>query len=138
MHRLVHVASRVWLTRQDAAGERKRAALVHLGKIFSTDSWEERERWRDFLPHVMKAVGVYGEEEDRGKEACRLGFWVGRCLQVEGRNREAVAMLERVVKTQEEMLDKTHPSRLASQHELASAYRADGRVNNGLRFDVPG
>src|SRR5688572_7488676 len=96
---------------------------------FSTDSWEERERWQDFLPHVMKAVGVYGEEEDWGEEACHLGFWVGRCLQVEGRNREAVAMLERVVKTQEETLDKTHPDRLASQHALASAYLADGRVN---------
>ena len=128
MHRLVHVASRVWLTRQDTAGERKRAGLVHLGEIFSTDSWEERERWRDFLPHVMKAVEVYGEDEDWGEEACHVGYWVGRCLQVEGRHREAVAMLERVVRAREETLDKTHPSRLASQHELAMAYLADGRV----------
>jgi tetratricopeptide (TPR) repeat protein len=134
MHRLVHVASRVWLTRQDAAGEGKRAALVHLGKIFSTDSWEERDRWRDFLPHVMKAVEVYGEDEDWGEEACHVGYWVGRCLQVEGRHREAVAMLERVVRAREETLDKTHPSRLASQHELASAYRADGRVKKAIRL----
>jgi tetratricopeptide (TPR) repeat protein len=45
-----------------------------------------------------------------------------------GMNKEAVALLEQVVKIRETTLAETHPDRLASQHALAMAYEADGQV----------
>ena len=45
-----------------------------------------------------------------------------RSLMNLGRNKEAVALLEQVVKISETTQPKTHPDRLASQHVLAGAY----------------
>ncbi|KXX77766.1 Regulatory protein AfsR [Madurella mycetomatis] len=132
MHRLVHLASRVWVSRQDAAGKQRREVLVHLRELFSTDKWEERERWRYLLPHVLKAIDKDKEAENWGEEERALGYWVGRCLLAEGRSREAVKVLERVVAAYKTTLAETHPDRLASQHELAAAYHADGRVKEAI------
>ena len=43
-------------------------------------------------------------------------------------------MLEYVVAVQERTLAEEHPNRLSSQHELASAYRADGQVNKAVEL----
>ncbi|PWI65122.1 hypothetical protein PCL_07421 [Purpureocillium lilacinum] len=134
MHRLVHLASRVWVSKQDVAGGQRRETLCHLRAIFSTDSWEERERWRLFLPHVLKAIKVDEEDGHWVEEDNDLGYWVGRCLQAEGRSREAVVVLERVVAVHETTLAETHPDRLASQHVLAMAYQADGRVKEAIEL----
>jgi hypothetical protein len=49
-----------------------------------------------------------------------------------GKAREAVSLLEQVVKIQEQTLAEDHPSRPASQHELAIAYRANGQVKEAV------
>ena len=49
-----------------------------------------------------------------------------------GRVEEAVALLEQVVKIRKQTLAVEHPSRLASQHELAGAYRANGQVREAV------
>jgi hypothetical protein len=43
-------------------------------------------------------------------------------------------MLENVVATQENLLAEDHPSRLASQHELARAYEAYGQVGKAVEL----
>jgi hypothetical protein len=43
-----------------------------------------------------------------------------------------VALLEQVVEVEEKTLAAEHPDRLASQHELARAYRADGQVHKAV------
>ena len=45
-----------------------------------------------------------------------------------GQVKQAVALLEHVVKVKESFMAEGHPSRLASQHALAGAYGADGQV----------
>jgi hypothetical protein len=45
-----------------------------------------------------------------------------------GRNGEAVALLEQVVKIEETMLPKTHPDCLASQYALAIVYEENRQV----------
>ncbi|KAH6694361.1 P-loop containing nucleoside triphosphate hydrolase protein [Leptodontidium sp. MPI-SDFR-AT-0119] len=52
----------------------------------------------------------------------------GRSLRYLGKNKEAVALLEQVVKICETTQPETHPDRLTSQHELAIAYQANGQV----------
>jgi hypothetical protein len=51
-----------------------------------------------------------------------------------GHAREAVALLEHVVKVWETTLAETHPSRLASQAGLAMAYREDRQVKKAVEL----
>ena len=46
--------------------------------------------------------------------------------------KEAVQLLEYVVKIREQILAEDHPHRLASRHELARAYHANGEANMAL------
>ncbi len=48
--------------------------------------------------------------------------------------KEAVKLLERVVAIRTEVLAEDHPSRLASQHELARAYQANGQVKEAVKL----
>ena len=131
MHSLVHLAARVWV-RQEIDGEKLRqAAVAHLAAVFQSDDWDDRERWRQYMPHVLRVIRDGGGTGEWGGE-CRLGYWAGRCLYVEGRIPEAVDLLKHVVKVPETMLAENHPDRLASQHELARAYQANGQVKEAV------
>jgi hypothetical protein len=55
-----------------------------------------------------------------------------RNLLNHGRVKEAVSLLEQVVKIKEQTLAEDHPSRLASQHALAGAYQANGQVKEAV------
>ncbi|EGE09000.1 TPR repeat protein [Trichophyton equinum CBS 127.97] len=47
---------------------------------------------------------------------------------------QAVQLREHVVKVRETTLAKDHPNRLASQHALAGAYEADGRIKEAVQL----
>jgi hypothetical protein len=49
-----------------------------------------------------------------------------------GKVKDAVSLLEQVVKIREQTLAEDHPSRLASQHALARAYQANGQVKEAV------
>jgi tetratricopeptide (TPR) repeat protein len=55
-----------------------------------------------------------------------------RNLGYMGDARRAVALLKHVVKVQETTLAETHSDRLASQHELAGAYRDNGQTKEAV------
>jgi len=55
-----------------------------------------------------------------------------RNLQNYGKVKEAVSLLEQVVKIREQILGEDHPDRLASQYELARAYEANGQVKEAV------
>jgi hypothetical protein len=52
MHRLVHLATRIWVNQNGFETETRTAAMKHLSKVFPSDDYTNREIWRDFLPHV--------------------------------------------------------------------------------------
>jgi Tetratricopeptide repeat len=64
--------------------------------------------------------------------------WMGvydlaaRNLHDHGKIKEAVALLEEVVKIKEQSLAEDHPSRLASQRALAGAYKTNGQVKEAV------
>jgi thioredoxin-like negative regulator of GroEL len=134
MHRLVHLATRGWIDGEGTAKEARVAAVTHLATVFDTDDWEQRTRWRQSMPHVLKMIEADTSEADWGQDECELGHWAGRCLRVEGRIGEAVELLEHVVAVRETALAESHPSRLASQHELAGAYHANGQVKEAVEL----
>ncbi|OQV11358.1 NB-ARC domain-containing protein, partial [Cladophialophora immunda] len=59
---------------------------------------------------------------------------VSRNLYNYGKVRDAVELLEEVVRIQEQTLAEDHPSRLASQHTLAIAYQANGQVKDAVEL----
>jgi tetratricopeptide (TPR) repeat protein len=131
MHRLVHVAARVWLQQKGLMVETQKRALEHLSNIFPSDDYEEREVWREYIPHAVRIRDVRaGEHIDvRGK----LCLQVGRCLRVDGRIRDAVGWLEES-RDLRSSLPEDHLDRLSTQHNLASAYQANGQVKDAVRL----
>jgi hypothetical protein len=130
MHSLVHFATRTWVEAQGREREAVEEAVTHLSAIFPTDDWENRDKWRQFLPHGLRVL----QDSDRSAQRAHLGFWVGRCLRADGRNRIAVQILEEVVATRETTLAETHPSRLASQQVLAGAYITAGQAQKAVEI----
>ncbi|KAF5236404.1 hypothetical protein FAUST_6554 [Fusarium austroamericanum] len=132
MHSLVHVATRSWVAEEGLEKEQNQDAIARMEEALTTDEWEYRDIWRQYLPHAIKLLGQV--KDKWSKELCEVGYWVGRCFLVDGRVTEAVELLEHVVTIQKIMLAEDHPSRLASQHELAGAYKADGQTKKAVQL----
>ncbi|KAL8721873.1 MAG: hypothetical protein Q9181_007615 [Wetmoreana brouardii] len=49
-----------------------------------------------------------------------------------GQSKKALSLLEQLVQIREQKLAEDHPQRLASQHQLAGAYRANGQVKEAV------
>ncbi|KAI0454131.1 acyl transferase/acyl hydrolase/lysophospholipase [Xylaria acuta] len=125
MHSLVHLATRTWAKAQGYEEKAVVDAVKRLATVFPTDDWENRYVWRQYLPHALR---VLQEDDYRSEESTLLGFWVGRCLEEDGQYKDALRILQGVVSTQEKTLAEDHPSRLASEHQLAIAYQNNGQV----------
>ncbi|RYC79958.1 hypothetical protein BFJ63_vAg17156 [Fusarium oxysporum f. sp. narcissi] len=132
MHSLVHMAIRSWVAENDLEKEQSQAAIARLSKVFPTNDWENRDVWRQYLPHAIKLLRC--TEEDWSEELCELGYRAGRCLLVDGRVTEAVELLEHVVAVEGTTLAENHPDRLASQHALARVYRANGQIKEAVEL----
>jgi hypothetical protein len=132
MHSLVHLATRSWVAENGSEKEQSQAVITHMEDVFPTDEWENRDVWRQYLPHAIKLLRC--TEDDWSEELCELGYWAGRCLPVDGRVIEAVKLLEHVVAVQKTMLAEGPPDRLASQHALAGAYQANGQIKEAVKL----
>ncbi|KAJ9131270.1 TPR-like protein [Coniochaeta hoffmannii] len=130
MHSLVHLAKRIWLSRESLETQAAETAMRHMAGRFPSDEYENRHIWRAYLPHALRILQRAGAGEM--KERYDLSFWVGRCLQVEGRIKEAVGCFEECWRWESGQFAEDHPSRLASQHVLAGAYESDGQIKKAV------
>ncbi|KDN65752.1 hypothetical protein CSUB01_07533 [Colletotrichum sublineola] len=138
MHRLVHLATEIWIERQreenqaeDLAIKTRENALQQVAKVFPSDAYENRYLWKEYMPHALKLLG---NEMLDAVERLSLGYWAGLCLMVDGRTKDAIKLLEHVVEVRKTTLGERHPNRLASQRVLAGAYEADGRVKDAIKL----
>jgi tetratricopeptide (TPR) repeat protein len=131
MHRLVHVAARVWIQQKGLAMETQRKALEHLSKAFPWDKWDNRELWRAYIPHAARMRDF----KDGGHVDARwmLCFKVGRCLRLDGRIRDAVSWLEESLDLRAH-LPEDNETKLSTQHALATAYEANGQVKDTIKL----
>jgi hypothetical protein len=91
MHRLVHLATRIWTNKYGNAAEITEKAIRHTANVFPSDDYANRGVWRAYLPHVLRLLGnKLVSNREKKSELCLL---VGQCLQVDGRIREAVKWL---------------------------------------------
>jgi hypothetical protein len=130
MHRLVHLATRIWVEKRGDAAGVQGEAVRQVADVFPSDDHANLAVWRAYLPHALHLLECGGCITKKTSELCLL---VGRCLRVDGRIREAVRWLEESCLWRGTMA-ADHPSRLLSQHVLAIAYRADGQVKKAVEL----
>jgi tetratricopeptide (TPR) repeat protein len=85
-----------------------------------------------FLRYVFKQLAV--DPMTPSQEWLSLYDLMAKNLLNIGNVREAVRLLEHIVKILEQTPAENHPNRLASQHELAGAYLANGQVTEAVRL----
>ncbi|GAB7361190.1 hypothetical protein MBLNU230_g1222t1 [Neophaeotheca triangularis] len=68
MHRLVHLATRIWNEKYGESEATRKWALSHLASIHPYGEHKNREKWRAYLPHAarMKSRAVEPENENKG------------------------------------------------------------------------
>ncbi|KAF1822652.1 uncharacterized protein K489DRAFT_213258 [Dissoconium aciculare CBS 342.82] len=123
MHRLVHLASWLWLRENGQLGDTQLQVVEHLAAIFPTDEYHNRATWRAYMPHAAR-VRERQEHDGCGAEVrktSQLYYKVGRCLQKDGRTKEALQWLYRSC---------CFRAALA----LAGAYRANGQTKEAIQL----
>ncbi|OCK98381.1 purine and uridine phosphorylase [Cenococcum geophilum 1.58] len=131
IHRLVHLATRVWISQHGDIADEVEKAIQHVVEIFPSNDYANRAVWRAYLPHALRLLG--GKEDCDVEERSELCLLVGQCLQVDGRIQEAVKWLEECCQWRSR-LDEKESGRLLSQHMLAMAYEADGQVKKAMEL----
>ncbi|KAL9595914.1 MAG: hypothetical protein Q9179_004796 [Wetmoreana sp. 5 TL-2023] len=132
MHRLVHLATKVWLGERGATNELNGKVAAHLAEIFPSDDYANRPIWREYFPHAFQCLRNTSTLDIEVRYT--LCMAVGRCLQVDGRIEEAVVWLSECFFWRQERFPEDHPSRLASQHVLTGAYEANGQVKEAVEL----
>lgn len=129
LHRLVHLATRIWVRKYGNEARVSESATKHVRNVFPRDDFAKRALWRAYMPHALRLLVTKRsyDVEDRARLISR----VGRCLRFDGRTREAIAWLEECSRLRE-VLAENHPDRLASQHVLAVTYRSNGQIKEAV------
>ncbi|KAK5678283.1 hypothetical protein LTS10_009455 [Elasticomyces elasticus] len=92
MHRLVHMAAQIWVSRSERTAEVRERALQHLAAVYPDGAWEERKVWPSYYVHVSKIVN--SDERSWYDEKALLFNKVGSCLLRDRREKEAMEWLE--------------------------------------------
>ncbi|KAF2624911.1 hypothetical protein BU25DRAFT_128558 [Macroventuria anomochaeta] len=106
------------------------AALLECG--WGLNTMREDARLEQLLGGIYQALHI--RPSDPSKEHVPIWELAARNLGYMGHAQEAVKLLGHVVKIQETTLNEGHPDRLASQHELAGAYQANGQIKEAVKL----
>jgi tetratricopeptide (TPR) repeat protein len=132
VHRLVHLATRIWVQRQGLTAQTTKNVIEHLAIVFPSDDHVNGAIWREYLPHALRLLQ---EEEGLGiQERYDLYIQVGRCLQADGRIKEAVRCLVEAYRWMKDHFPEENSLRRYSEHVLASAYETDGQVSKAVEL----
>ncbi|KAI1360177.1 hypothetical protein F5Y08DRAFT_343918 [Xylaria arbuscula] len=132
MHRLVHVAIRVWIQEEKIRYETDSRVISHLASIFPGASKTNRSLWREYMPHAQHAL--HASQECQVVERFKLLYRVGRCLDTDRRYKEAIVALEEAYQWNRLHYSEEDLNRLRIEHRLARAYLGDGRIKEATRM----
>ncbi|KAF4626630.1 hypothetical protein G7Y89_g11531 [Cudoniella acicularis] len=135
LHRLVHLATRNWLRKQELVAQWTERAITRLEEVFPDHDHQNRSVWRIYLPHIQYTLisnVINADAPNRIKLAWRFGM----CLYSDGRYNEAEGQFIEVFKTKKRVLGQEHPDTLTSMANLASTYRNQGRWKEAEDLDV--
>ncbi len=126
VHRLVHLATRNWLGKEDRLKLWTKTAIARLREVFPDDDHKNRSIWRMYLPHARYALDsdlINKDEENR----LDLAWKFGSCLYEDGRWNEAEVSLTQVMEARKRVLGVEHRNTLNSMNNLALTYNEQGR-----------
>ncbi|KAJ5290346.1 uncharacterized protein N7443_010599 [Penicillium atrosanguineum] len=132
MHSLVQLSTRVWIEGAQKTQQVIATATQHIEECFPSDEYTNRGTWREYLPHALEILKR--EESKDLSERYSLLSKVGDCVLADGRAKESVTFFQDVCVWNESNCDEEHPSRLASQHELARAYQFNGQIKQAVEL----
>ena len=132
IHRLVHLATKVWLDEHGAIEGLNEKVAAHLAEIFPSNDYNNQAIWREYFPHAIQFLrNTQALDIEARYDLCLA---VGKCLRVDGRIKEAVDWLSESFLWRQGHYPDDDPDRLASQHELAGAYQADGQIKEAVKL----
>lgn len=136
MHRLVHLATRIWTSQHGDVDVVWVRALEHLSHIFPNTEYTNHARWRAYFPHAFRLLG--DRQVPISGLFAVLCLQVGDCLRIDGRILEAIRWLKECSEWRKE-LDEHHPQRVRIEQTLADMYIFDGRPKEAIRLlkDIP-
>jgi tetratricopeptide (TPR) repeat protein len=135
LHRLVHLALREWLQRQEKLGRWTQHAIAQLVYVFPDHGDSNRSKWRRLLQHAKCALS-YGFAEGEDVEWLDLAWKTAMALYSDGRYNEAEELFVQVMETRKAKLGADHPYTLTSIANLASTYRNQGRWDAAEELEV--
>ncbi|KAF2807550.1 HET-domain-containing protein [Mytilinidion resinicola] len=135
LHRLVHLATRNWLRKEELLAQSTERAILRLGEVFPDYEHYNRTVWRKYLAHASYALeGDIAGEDNKARTS--LLWKMGMCLYQEGRWNEAERAFVQVMETCKKVLGQEHPDTLANMANLASTYRNKGRWDEAEELEV--
>ncbi|KAK8057954.1 hypothetical protein PG996_011891 [Apiospora saccharicola] len=132
MHRLVHVATRVWLSKQGRTVTAETEAICRLRTILQDAKRGASHWWQPYYPHAFRLLDS-SEGYDSG-ERYDLCFNVGYCLWADRRSKDAVPYLESVSMWRAKHLEDEDLERIRADHYLGSTYIDTGRINEAIEI----
>ncbi|KAJ5546250.1 Tetratricopeptide-like helical [Penicillium frequentans] len=126
LHRLVHLATRNWMRKNEVFDYWIRRATQQLDYIFPSGDHNNQRLWRVYLPH---ALYLMNSEEFHTIQHAYVGLSsrVGLSLQRDGRYDEAEIILADCLKVLERDLGPHHPDTLSSVSHLGSVLEQKGQ-----------
>ena len=128
MHRLVHLATQIWLKMQDSTVKIRETAVAQLEDIFPSSEWSNRAVWREYLPHTLRLLQTT-EGSDKRSDLC---FYVAKCLRVDGRREEAITWLSQCRLWREKHLAEDQPDMLTILSDLSSVLLSVRRIKEAI------
>ncbi|KAK0638483.1 acyl transferase/acyl hydrolase/lysophospholipase [Cercophora newfieldiana] len=133
MHSLVHLATRLWVQRDGRQVDTTRKAIEQLDRIFPYENYENRELWRNYLPHAIRALRQAGDITFYSLS--HLVYMIARCLLFEdGRDKESLDYASKAFNWARDNLPKDHRHRSETQEWLAAVYGQMGRSREAIEL----
>jgi tetratricopeptide (TPR) repeat protein len=128
LHRLVHLATRNWLRKGESLESWVQKAADQMYKIFPDSNHDDRQRWRDYLPHALYLIDSAEFQAYQGSHDHLLAR-IGSCLQSDGRYGEAGIVFRNVLEIREGACGTEDPKTLTSVSRLGSVLARQGKYD---------
>ncbi|KAJ5609693.1 hypothetical protein N7528_010260 [Penicillium herquei] len=130
MHRLVHLAIRNWLRKEDQLEGWLLKAMDHFNRIFPSSEYENRSLWREYMPHAQFILQSRDISQGNLNKFQKLAEIVGDCLYHDGRYNEAGTILQEIYTARCGQCENGDGDEdiLHILGQLSSTYRKQGRL----------
>lgn len=131
MHRLVHLATRIWISQTGDVNKIRGQAVNHLIRIIPDDDYSNQGVWAAYMPHALRLL-----EDRQGLDAepfANLCLFVGKRLRMDGRIGEAIHWVEECGRWCKN-LEEDDPLRLSVEQVLAEIYVTGSRPKEAIQI----